>query len=151
LRQARGRRGLETLAALRQIKHVDLRIHESDVRRGEVDAKLVFLAQSMRAKVLTTDYNLAKLAEFHGVSWLNLHELAKAVRPELVLGESIEVDLVKPGKEPDQAVGYLEDGSMVVVGHARALVGQRVTAGITSVLPSGAGKMIFARLLTAEE
>ncbi|HEY0944275.1 MAG TPA: PIN domain-containing protein [Opitutaceae bacterium] len=146
-RQARGRRGLEVLAELRKIKHLDLRIHESDVaKRSEVDAKLVFLAQSMRAKLLTTDYNLAKMAEFHGVAWLNLNTLSKALRHELILGETIEVELVKPGKEEGQAVGYLEDGSMVVVSQARSFLGQRVTAEISSVLPSAGGKMVFARL-----
>lgn len=149
-RQARGRRGLEVLAELRKIKHLDLRIHESDVaKRSEVDAKLVFLAQSMRAKLLTTDYNLAKMAEFHGVSWLNLNTLSKALRHELILGETIEVELVKPGKEEGQAVGYLEDGSMVVVSQARSYLGQRVTAEISSVLPSAGGKMVFARLTGA--
>ena len=114
-------------------------------KREDVDAKLVFLAQSMRAKLLTTDYNLAKMAEFHGVSWLNLNALAKSLRPELMLGERLEVDLVKAGKEADQAVGYLEDGSMVVVNAARHLVGHKVQAEIVSVLPTAGGKMIFAK------
>jgi uncharacterized protein YacL len=146
-KQARGRRGLEVLGELRKIKNVNLRIHESDViKREEIDAKLVFLAQSMRAKLLTTNYNLAKMAEFHGVQWLNIHSLARALRPELVLGESLEVELMKPGKEDGQAVGYLEDGSMVVVTAGRDRIGQRVHAEITSVLPTASGKMIFARL-----
>jgi uncharacterized protein YacL len=145
-KQARGRRGLEVLNDLRRIKHVDIRITESEViKREDVDAKLVFLAQSMRAKLLTTDYNLAKLAEFHGVPWLNLNALAKSLRPELMLGERLEVDLVKPGKEEGQAVGYLEDGSMVVVNGGRGLIGQRVQAEIISVLPTAGGKMVFAR------
>lgn len=146
-KQARGRRGLEVLNELRRIKHLDIRIPESEVsRRDDVDAKLVFLAQSMRAKLLTTDYNLAKMAEFHGVAWLNLNQLAKALRPELMLGESVDVELVKPGKDEGQAVGYLEDGSMVVVAAGRSMVGQRVTAEVVSVLPTAGGKMVFARL-----
>lgn len=146
LKQARGRRGLGVLNQLRAIKHLDLRIHESEVsKRQDVDAKLVFLAQSMRAKLLTTDYNLAKMAEFHGVQWLNVSLLSKALRQELMVGDSIEVDLVKLGKEEGQAVGFHEDGSMVVVSAARAYVGKRVTAEVTSVLPSAGGKMIFAR------
>jgi Integral membrane protein (PIN domain superfamily) len=149
-KQARGRRGLEVLNELRRLKHLDIRIPESEVtKRADVDAKLVFLAQSMRAKLLTTDYNLAKMAEFHGVQWLNLNQLAKSLRPELMIGETIEVELVKPGRDEGQAVGYLDDGSMVVVGAARALIGQRVGAEITSVLPSGGGKMVFARLVGA--
>jgi uncharacterized protein YacL len=148
LRQARGRRGLEVLNDLRRIKHLDLRIHESEVsKRQDVDAKLVFLAQSMRAKLLTTDYNLAKMAEFHGVPWLNLNHLAQALHQELIIGDTVEIDLVKVGKEEGQAVGFLDDGSMVVVNAARHCVGQRVSAEVTSVLPSGGGKMVFARFL----
>lgn len=151
-RQARGRRGLDVLNELRRLKHLDLRISESEVvKRTDVDAKLVFLAQSMRAKLLTTDYNLAKMAEFHGVPWLNLNQLSTALRPELTLGESIEVELVKPGKDEGQAVGYLDDGSMVVVAAGRPLIGQRVAAEIVSVLPTGGGKMVFARLTGARE
>jgi uncharacterized protein YacL len=147
LKSARGRRGLEVLSELRKIKHIDIRIPESDVtKKQDVDAKLVFLAQSMKAKLLTTDFNLAKMAEFQGVQWLNLNSLARALRPELLIGEELEVELVKAGKEEGQAVGYLEDGSMVVVHHARAHVGTRVAVEIASVLPSAGGKLIFARL-----
>ncbi|MEI6861974.1 MAG: PIN domain-containing protein [Verrucomicrobiota bacterium] len=144
-KQARGRRGLDVLNALRKLKHLDLRINESEARPGEVDAKLVFLAQAMKAKLLTTDYNLAKLAEFHGVPWLNLHTLAQALRPEIVVGETLEVELVKPGKEEGQAIGFLEDGAMVVVNAGRAALGQRVTVEIISVLPTAGGKMVFAK------
>jgi len=148
VKQARGRRGLQVLNDLRAIKHLDIRIHQSEVtRRQDIEAKLVFLAQSMKAKLLTTDTNLASMAKFQGVSWLNLHALEAALRPELVIGESIGIDLVKVGKEEGQALGYLGDGSMVVVNNARAFVGKRVTAEIIGVLPSGNGKMIFANLL----
>jgi len=148
-KQARGRRGLEVLNELRRIKHLDIRITESEVsKRQDADAKLVFLAQSMRAKLLTTDYNLAKLAEFHGVPWLNLNALAKSLRPEYMLGERFEVDLVKPGKEEGQAVGYLEDGSMVVLSAGRNLIGRRVQAEVVSVLPTAGGKMVFARYVS---
>jgi len=151
-KQARGRRGLEVLNELRRIKNLDIRTPESEVsRREDVDAKLVFLAQSMRAKLLTTDYNLAKMAEFQGVSWLNLNALAKSLRPELMIGEQIEVDLVKPGKEEGQAIGYVEDGSMVVVNDARQHIGRRVQAEIISVLPTAGGKMIFARRVGESE
>ncbi|MBL9205302.1 MAG: twitching motility protein PilT [Opitutaceae bacterium] len=145
-KQARGRRGLEVLNQLRKIKRLDLRVHESEAKPGEVEAKLVFLAQSMKARLLTTDYNLAKMAEFQGVQWLNLHALAKALRPQLVMGEALEVELVKAGKEEGQAVGYLEDGSMVVVAEGRAYIGQTVHVEIVSILPSSGGKMVFARV-----
>jgi uncharacterized protein YacL len=148
VKQARGRRGLQVLNELRALKHLDIRIHQSEVpRRQDIEAKLVFLAQSMRAKLLTTDTNLASMARFQGVEWLNLHALETALRPELVIGESIAVELLKPGKEEGQALGYLPDGSMVVVNNARAFVGKRVTAEIIGVLPSGSGKMVFANLL----
>lgn len=151
-KQARGRRGLEVLNELRKIKHLDLRIPESLVtKREDVDAKLVFLAQSMRAKLLTTDYNLAKMAEFHGVTWLNLNALAKSLRPELMIGEHIDVDLVKPGKEEGQAVGFLEDGSMIVVNSARAFLGRRLRVEVISVLPTAGGKMVFARQVGGAE
>ncbi|AOS45340.1 putative PIN and TRAM-domain containing protein precursor [Lacunisphaera limnophila] len=148
VKQARGRRGLQVLNDLRALKHVDIRIHQSEVsRRQDIEAKLVFLAQSMRAKLLTTDTNLASMARFQGVEWLNLHALETALRPELVIGESIAVELVRPGKDEGQALGFLGDGSMVVVNNARAFVGKRVTAEIIGVLPSGSGKMVFATLL----
>ncbi len=148
LKSARGRRGLEVLGELRKIKNIDIRIPDSDVtKKQDVDAKLVFLAQSMKARLLTTDFNLAKMAEFHGVQWLNLNSLARALRPELLLGEQIEVDLVKPGKEEGQAVGYLEDGSMVVVYGGRPHIGARVAVEIATILPSAGGKLVFARLL----
>lgn len=146
-RQARGRRGLEVLGELRQLKNLDLRVHESEANAAEVDAKLVFLAQSMKAKLLTTDYNLAKMAEFHGVPWLNLNTLALSVRRELIVEEEIEVDLVKTGRESHQGVGYLEDGSMVVVENASAFVGSRISAKISSILPSAGGKIVFAKLI----
>lgn len=146
--QARGRRGLDTLGELRKIKTIDLRIHESDVtKRTDIDAKLVFLAQSMRAKLLTTNYNLAKLAEINGIVCMNLNVLGKALRPELVTGEVLEVELVKPGKEEGQAIGYLDDNSLVVVNGGRGHIGRLVTVEIVSVLPSSAGKMVFARMM----
>ena len=111
-----------------------------------MEAKLVFLARSLSARLLTTDYNLAKSAEFQGVRWLNLHQLARSLRVELALGQSLEVELVKAGKEPGQAVGFLEDGSMVVVSDALARVGQAVRVEITGLVPSAGGKLAFARL-----
>ena len=148
VKQARGRRGLEVLGELRKIKRLDIRIHQSEVaRRQDIEAKLVYLAQSMKAKLLTTDVNLAKMAQFQGVPWLNLHALEKALRPEMVVGESIELDLMKPGKDEGQAVGYMPDGSLVVVNNGRAFIGKRVTVEIIGALPTGGGKMVFANLL----
>jgi len=147
IKQARGRRGLDVLAELRRIENLDIRITESEVAKSqEVDAKLVFLASSMRAKLLTTDYNLAKMAEFQGVPWLNLNQLAKSLQPDLMMGEEVEVELMKPGKEDGQAVGFLP--GWVNGGRERwsPHIGRRVTAEIVSVIPSAGGKMVFARV-----
>jgi uncharacterized protein YacL len=147
-RSQRGRRGLEVLGELRQIKNIDLRINESETKRGEIDAKLIFIASSSKAKLMTTDQNLIKMASFQGVVCLNPRDLARAVQPVYEIGEVIDVEVVKPGKEEGQAVGYLNDGSMVVVNDALSHVGQTVCAEIISLLPSGAGRIVFARLLT---
>lgn len=151
-RQLRGRKGIEVLNKLREMPHLDLRINESSVSsRERVDAKLVYLAQSMKAKLLTTDYNLAQVAEFHNIAWLNLNALAKAMNPELMIGDRLEIKLTKPGKDHGQAVGYLPDGSMVVVASARDQIGQAVEVAVESVIPSAGGKMIFARLAPSAE
>ena len=148
VKKARGRRGLDVLNELRRIKHLDIRIHQSEVsRRQDVEAKLVFIAQSMRAKLLTTDHNLAKMAQFHGVTCLSLHALADALQPQLAVGEHVDVELMRPGKDEGQAVGFLRDGSMVVVNGGRASIGKRVTAEVTGVLPSAGGKMVFANFV----
>ncbi len=147
-RQTKGRKGLEVLNQLRKLKHLDLRIHESDVsKRQNVDAKLVFLAQSMKAKIMTTDFNLAQMAEFHTIDWLNINALAKSLNPDFNIGEIFDVELVKEGKEPGQAVGFLNDGSMVVVNDGNDLIGQAVRIEVQSILPSAGGKMIFAKAL----
>ena len=146
-RQAKGRKGLAVLNSLKEMDHVDLRIHESDIgKRQNVDDKLLFLAQTLKGKLLTTDYNLAQMAQFHSIEWLNINSLAKALNPELAIGETLEIDLVKSGKEAGQAVGFLNDGSMVVVNDGRTLIGRQVTVEVQSILPSQGGKMIFARL-----
>jgi uncharacterized protein YacL len=146
-RQAKGRKGIEVLNSLREMEHLDLRINESSVsNRQRVDAKLVYLAQSLKAKLMTTDYNLAQIAEFHNVDWLNLNALAKAMNPQLLVGEELRIKLAKPGKDHGQAVGYLPDGSMVVVADSRHLIGETVTASVESIIPSAGGKMIFAVL-----
>lgn len=145
VRKAKGRRGLLVLNRLKKIPHIEIRIQESEVgKHQQVDAKLIFLASSLKAKLLTLDYNLAKMAEFHGLIWLDLNRLTKALSPELEVGETLVVKLVKRGKEPGQAVGFLADGSMVVVADASEHVGEEAAVEITSVLPSAGGKMVFA-------
>ncbi|WPJ94168.1 twitching motility protein PilT [Coraliomargarita algicola] len=144
-RKEKGRKGLEVLNRIRKMKHVDIRIHESAVPdREAVDSKLVYLAESMKAKLLTTDYNLAKLAEFHGVDWLNITSLVKSLNQEVSVGTRVNVELVRPGKDAGQAIGYLPDGSMLVVNNGRKWIGQEIRVEVDSVVPSSGGKMIFA-------
>jgi uncharacterized protein YacL len=145
-RQTRGRKGLETLNELRKMSHIDLRVVESEVGQGTTaEEKLVFIAQSMKARILTTDFALAQRAQFQGVAWLNINSLAKALHQVVQVGEVLQVDLVKAGREPGQAVGFMSDGSMVVVDGAAASIGKSVMAEVASIVPTAGGKMIFAR------
>jgi len=146
LKRNRGRRGLEILHQLQGQVHVDVRVHEEDVPEvSDIDAKLVKLAQLAGAKVVTTDYNLNRVAELQGVAVLNVNELAQALRPMVLPGETLEVKPIREGKEPNQSVAYLEDGTMVVVENGRHLIGQTVRGLVTSVLQTAAGRMVFVR------
>ena len=145
MKRTRGRRGLDILHELRSQPHAEVRIHDEDMPGIEVDAKLVKLAQLVGAKVVTTDYNLNRVAELQGVPVLNVNDLAKALRPVVLPGEALEVKPIKEGKEPHQSVAYLEDGTMVVVEQGRHLIGQTVRGMVTSVLQTSAGRMVFVR------
>lgn len=147
LKRSRGRRGLDILNKLKKIPAITVRIQEEDFPDLlSVDEKLVKLAKVMDGKVLTNDFNLNKIAEFQGVTILNINELAGALRPVVLPHETLEVRLVKEGKESNQAIGYLEDGTMVVVDNARRFLGNTEKVMVTSVLQTAAGRMIFARL-----
>lgn len=149
VRKEKGRKGLEVLNELRRMKFLDLRIYESDVPDAEaVDSKLVFLAVLLKAKLLTTDYNLARMAEFHEIDWLNITSLYKAINQEIDLGSEVSVELVRAGKDPGQAIGYLSDGSMLVVKDGKSMIGQKVVVQVDSVVPSAGGKMIFGSIQT---
>jgi uncharacterized protein YacL len=146
-RRARGRRGLEVLGQLRKNPKIEVKIHDNEVPdEKEVDAKLIRLARMLNAKILTNDYNLNKIAELQHVPVLNLNELAAALRPVVLPGQEISVRLIKEGREPHQAVGYLADGTMIVVNQARALVGQQVDTVIESVMQTSAGRLVFAQI-----
>ena len=146
IKRSRGRRGLEVLNQLRQLSHIDVRIHEEDLPGiAETDAKLVKLAQVLGTRIITNDYNLNKVAEFQGVGVLNVNELAQALRPVVLPGETLEVKPIKEGKEHHQSIAYLDDGTMVVVENGRALIGQTVRGLVTSVLQTAAGRMVFVR------
>src|SRR3989338_428454 len=147
LKRVRGRRGLDILNKLRKNTHVSVKIHEEDFPEiSSVDEKLVKLAKVLGAKVLTNDFNLNKVAEFQGVTILNINELANSLRPVVLPGEALAVHLVKEGKEHDQAIAYLEDGTMVVVDNAKRAIGTDQKVTVTSVLQTAAGRMIFAKL-----
>lgn len=146
IKRNRGRRGLDVLARIQKIPHIAVRIQEedfTDVR--EVDAKLVKLAKLLGGKILTNDFNLNKVAELQGVQVLNINELANALKPVVLPGEVMETRVIKEGKEYNQGVAYLDDGTMVVVEQGRTLIGQTVRVMVTSVLQTAAGRMIFAK------
>jgi uncharacterized protein YacL len=147
VRRARGKRGLEVLKELQSNAHVEVRIHEEDVPAfAAVDDKLVALAKQLHAEILTNDYNLHRIAELQRVKVLNLLEVSKALRPVVLPGEKLIVKLVKDGREPEQGVAYLDDGTMIVVNRARRWIGEEVEVTIETVLQSAAGRMAFAEL-----
>ncbi len=147
LRRGRGRKGLDVLDAIRREPGVTLTVVEDEAPGvPEVDAKLVRIALDRGAALLTLDTNLAKAAALAGVRVLNLHALALALRPVVQAGDDVTVLLLKPGKEPGQAVGYLDDGTMVVAERARSRIGGEATLRVTSVLTTANGRMVFAQL-----
>ena len=147
-RRQRGRRGLEVLEALRREPAVDVQVLDDEVPSvPQVDAKLVRICLDLDAALLTLDSNLAKVASLGGVHVMNLHALAIALRPPVGAGDEVAVHLLKPGKETGQAVGYLDDGTMVVVERARDAIGTEVPVHVTSVLTTANGRMVFARLV----
>lgn len=145
MRRSRGRRGLEILNQLQKNPEINVEIIEDEVAGvPEVDAKLVRLAKERQVNVLTTDYNLNRVAQIEGVRVLNINELSNAIRPVVLPGEEMLVRVVQPGKERGQGVGYLNDGTMIVVENGDKLIGQEVATEVTRVFQTVAGKMIFA-------
>ncbi len=146
LKRNRGRRGLDILNRIQKDSHLNVRINEEDFPDiKEVDAKLVKLGQLVGGRVVTNDFNLNKIAELQGVTVLNINELANALRPVVLPGEVMEVRISKEGKEYNQGVGYLDDGTMVVVDNTRHMISQVIKVTVTSVLQTSAGRMIFAK------
>jgi uncharacterized protein YacL len=147
LKRNRGRRGLDILQKIQ--KKVDIRVEISDMEFPEireVDNKLVAMAKALNAKIVTNDFNLNKVAELHGVGVLNINELTNALRPVVLPGEDMRVYVLKEGKEYNQGIAYLDDGTMVVVDNGRRHIGQTIDVCVTSVLQTTAGRMIFSRL-----
>lgn len=147
LKRQRGRRGLDILHAIKKESGADIIMHDEEIPDvPDVDAKLIKLAKILNAKILTVDFNLNRVASLQGIKVLNINELANAIKPVVYPGEQMQIKLIKEGKEFNQAVGYLDDGTMVVVEEARKLIGQEVKVAVTSVLQTQAGRMIFTKL-----
>lgn len=149
LKRVRGRRGLDMLNKLQLNEHIEIRLLDTAPTRAEpnagVDEMLVDLALQLNGKVVTNDYNLNKIAQLRGVGVININDLANALKPVVLPGESLTVKVVKPGEEVGQGVGYLEDGTMVVIEGARERLGEVVELSVTSVFQTSAGRMIFGR------
>ena len=145
MRRTRGRRGLDVLTKLQALTPLEIVERDFDTV-SEVDAKLVMLARERGGKLVTNDFNLNRVANVEGVPVLNMNELANAVKPVLLPGEELRVALIKEGKEAHQGVGYLDDGTMIVVENGRRQVGETVDVAVTSALQTAAGRMIFAKL-----
>ena len=147
LKRARGRRGLDILNGMQKMTNIKIDIVEDDFPHvKEVDTKLVELAKKIDAKILTNDLNLNKVAGLQGVIVLNINELCNALKPVVLPGETLRVFVLKEGKEAGQGIAYLDDGTMVVVDHAKRAIGKNVDVLVTSVLQTSAGRMIFTRL-----
>jgi uncharacterized protein YacL len=148
LKRNRGRRGLDILNKMRKDQEIKIQIYDNNrglEESAEVDTKLVKLAQKLGAKIITNDFNLNKVAELHGVKVLNINELANAVKPIVLPGEEMVVQVVKDGKETGQGVAYLDDGTMIVVDSGKRYINQTIPVLVTSVLQTAAGRMIFAK------
>jgi uncharacterized protein YacL len=147
IRRARGRRGLEMLNRLQRNTVVEVKIHDGDFpEEKEVDAKLVRLARILNAKLFTNDFNLGRVAELQSVQYVNIHEVAKAFKTVLIPGEVLHLRIVREGKDKGQGVGYLNDGTMVVVNQGHSMIGHEVEVHVQSLLQTGAGVIVFAEL-----
>ena len=146
LKRNRGRRGLDILQRIQKMAGITVQFVENDYPAvREVDMKLIELAKELDAKIVTNDFNLNKVAQLRGVEVLNINELANALKPVYLPGETMKVFILKEGKEFNQGIAYLDDGTMVVVDNARKMIGKTVESSVTSVLQTTAGKMIFGR------
>ena len=148
MKRQKGKRGIEILHSLKKEPNIEIEIYDQAVEKVKsVDEKIIQLAQDLDAKVLTTDYNLNRIAQLQGVTVLNINDLANALKPTFVSGQKFSLKLIKEGKEHNQAIGYLEDGTMVVVENSRRLIGRTVTVDVTSVLQSSSGRIVFTKMV----
>ncbi len=150
IKRNRGRRGLDMLNELQQLNNVKVKISYIDYQDiRDVDSKLIQLARDINGKLITNDFNLEKVAEVQGVQVLNLNALTEALRPIVLPGEELRIQVVKEGKDENQGIGYLDDGTMVVVEDGRELINKLVRVSVTSIIQTAAGKMIFTKALGA--
>jgi len=146
IKRSRGRRGLDVLNRLKKDKNTLVRITDQDFPEiPDVDSKLVKLGKELDGKVVTNDFNLFKVAEIQGVTVLNINQLANSLKPVVLPGEKMKIVVIKEGKDPGQGIGYLDDGTMVVVDSGKKYVGEEIQVSVTSVLQTPAGRMIFAK------
>jgi uncharacterized protein YacL len=146
MKRSKGRRGLDLLNALKKCPGVSVEIVDRDYKEiRAVDEKLVAMAKDIGAKILTNDFNLNKIAEIQGVKVLNINDLSNAIKPTFLPGEKINIKIMKEGKEKEQGIAYLNDGTMIVVDGARRMMNKRIDVTVTNVLQTDAGRMIFAR------
>ena len=149
IKRNRGRRGLDMLNQLQKRKDLEVKISYKDYSdTREVDAKLIKLAKELEGKLITNDFNLNKVAQFQGVEVLNINNLANALKPVVLPGEEMEIQVVKEGKDENQGIGYLDDGTMVVIENGGKLLNKKIKVGVTSVIQTNAGKMIFTKMAT---
>ncbi len=147
LKRVRGRRGLDVIKRIQGQTNIEVEITDIDFPKvKEVDSKLILLAQRLNAKILTNDYNLLKLAEVQGITVLNINALATALKPIALPGETLTITIIKEGKEAKQGIGYLDDGTMVVVEDGNDKIGEKLDVVVTSILQTTAGRMIFAKI-----
>ncbi len=150
VRRSKGRRGLDVLGEIKKSKNIKVEIIKNESKEAEVDDKLVAVCKRVGAKLMTTDYNLNKVADIRGIKILNINELANAIKTVVLPSERLEVVIVEKGKEKNQGVGYLPDGTMVVVENGADLAGKRENVLVRKVIQTNAGKMIFARITTKD-
>lgn len=145
IRRNRGRRGLDVLSALKKVKHVQVVITTDTLDGDTVDQKVIAWAKAVRGRIVTTDFNLNKVAQVQGIAVLNVNQLAHAVKTPVIPGEQITIKIITLGKSADQGIGYLEDGTMVVVENGARLIGQEITASVARVIQTVAGRMLFVK------
>jgi uncharacterized protein YacL len=144
LKRTKGRRGLQILKELQKVSGITIEIIDEDISEvKEVDEKLIRFAKIKNAKILTVDYNLNKVADIQDIKVLNVNELSNSIKPLFLPGENIEVQVVQKGKDPDQGVGYLEDGTMVVIENGNRYIGKKINANVKRIFQTDAGRMIF--------